>query len=225
MFDAESLYTLSTWAVPMVIAITLHEAAHGFVADKLGDPTARNLGRVSFNPLRHIDPFGSLLLPGLLALSGAPVFGWAKAVPVVARNFRHPRRDMALVAAAGPGINLLMAVLAMAVLSAFVAGAHGGLPWLNRNLINFAVINLFLAALNMLPLPPLDGSKVLVRFLPESLARLFDKFERQGMWFVIAMLVLVPAVFKVDPIGDVLIYCVGAVLKGMALITGLTLTA
>jgi Zn-dependent protease len=222
MFDAESLYTLSTWALPMVIAITLHEAAHGYVADKLGDPTARRLGRVSFNPLRHIDPFGSLLLPGLLALSGAPVFGWAKGVPVVARNFRRPRRDMALVAAAGPGINLAMAVLALATLSGLVA-AQADLPWLNRNLINFAMINLFLAALNMLPLPPLDGSKVLVRFLPESLARGFDKLERQGMWIVIGLLVLVPAVFKVNPIGDVLVTLVDAMLTLLAKLVGLPL--
>ncbi len=223
MFDAQSLYTLSTWAVPMVIAITLHEAAHGYVADKLGDPTARNLGRVSFNPLRHIDPFGSLLLPGLLALSGAPVFGWAKGVPVIARNFRHPRRDMALVAAAGPGINLLMAVFAMAALSAVVFASDNGLAWLNRNLINFAVINLFLAALNMLPLPPLDGSKVLARFLPESLARRFDSLERHGMWLVIGLLVLVPTVFKVDPIGNVLSAVVDTILLFLARITGLPL--
>jgi Zn-dependent protease len=222
MFDAESLYTLSTWALPMVMAITLHEAAHGYVADKLGDPTARHLGRVSFNPLRHIDPFGSLLLPGLLALSGAPVFGWAKGVPVVARNFRRPRRDMALVAAAGPGINLAMAVLALAALSGLVF-AQADLPWLNRNLINFAMINLFLTALNMLPLPPLDGSKVLVRFLPESLARVFDKLERQGMWIVIGLLVLVPAVFKVNPIGDVLVTVVDVLLTLLAKLVGLPL--
>jgi Zn-dependent protease len=222
MFDAISLYTLSTWAVPMVTAITLHEAAHGYVADKLGDPTARQLGRVSFNPLRHIDPFGSLLLPGLLALSGAPVFGWAKGVPVAARNFRRPRRDMALVAAAGPGINLVMALLALAALSGLVA-AQVGLPWLSRNLINFAMINLFLAALNMLPLPPLDGSKVLARFLPESLAHVFDRLERQGMWIVIGLLVLVPAVFKVDPIGDVLVKLVDVMLTLLAKLVGLPL--
>jgi Zn-dependent protease len=222
MFDAISLYILSTWAVPMVIAITLHEAAHGYVADKLGDPTARHLGRASFNPLRHIDPFGSLLLPALLALSGAPVFGWAKGVPVVPRNFRRPRRDMALVAAAGPGINLAMAVLALVALSGLVV-AQADLPWLARNLINFAMINLFLAALNMLPLPPLDGSKVLARFLPESLARIFDKLERQGLWIVIGLLVLLLAVFKVNPIGDVLVKLVDVLLALLARLVGLPL--
>ncbi len=222
---SQAIYSLSIWIIPMVVAITLHEAAHGYVANKLGDSTARLRGRLSFNPLRHIDPFGSLLLPGLLALSGAPVFGWAKPVPVNVRNLQHPRRDMALVAAAGPGINLALALLGALLLSALVHMGSKTLPWLLSNLLNFIVINLFLAVLNMLPIPPLDGSKVLARLLPESLARIFDKLERRGILIVIALLVLVPAIFKVDPIGDGLMTVVGALLTGIAQITGLTLTA
>ena len=166
-----SLYTLSVWVLPLVIAITFHEAAHGFVAHRLGDNTAWQLGRVSFNPLKHIDPFGTLILPGILLLSHAPfLFGYAKPVPVNFRNLNHPRIDMVWVAIAGPATNILLALLA-----AFAFHGLGLVPdntaqWVADNLKNALIINVILAVFNMLPIPPLDGGRVAVGLLPNVLA-------------------------------------------------------
>ena len=144
----------ATWIVPLVFAVVLHEISHGWVTAAFGDPTARRKGRLSLNPIRHGDPLGTVGLPLMLALAGAPVFGWAKPVPVVARRMRHPRRDMTLVALAGPGMNLLLAI-AGAVLLAFLGEPGDGqgfaAVFLRLNLLNFVAINVFLAMFNMLP--------------------------------------------------------------------------
>ena len=187
------LYTLSVWALPVIIAVTFHEAAHGWVAWKLGDETAYRLGRVTFNPLKHIDPFGTILLPALLFLSRMPfVLGYAKPVPVNFRALRHPRRDSVLVALAGPGTNIALA-LASAVLvhgAALVPAAAGS--WLTENLTNSILVNLVLAVFNMLPIPPLDGGRVAVGLLPPALARPLARLERHGLLILIGLLFLLP---------------------------------
>lgn len=188
-----TIYTASTWVIPVLLAITLHEAAHGFIAHKLGDDTALRLGRVSFDPIKHIDPFGTILLPAFLLLMHAPfLFGYAKPVPVNFRALRNPRRDMVWVAAAGPATNILMATAA-----GLLFHIVGFLPaavslWFFRNLENAIVINVILAVFNMIPLPPLDGGRVAVGLLPDVLARPLAGLERYGMIIIIGMLFLLP---------------------------------
>jgi Zn-dependent protease len=187
----ELLRQLSGLALPVLLAITLHEAAHGWVADRLGDHTARMLGRVTLNPLRHIDLLGTVLLPlGMYALTGF-LFGWAKPVPVNPRNLAHPRRDMAIVAAAGPLSNLAMAVLwSLAILVG--AWLQPVSEWVSDPLIYMGaagvLINCVLLVLNMLPLPPLDGGRVLVGLLPLRLARVVSRVEPYGLMILVALL-------------------------------------
>ena len=188
-----TLYDISVWVIPLVIAITFHEAAHGFVAHRLGDDTAWKLGRVSFNPFRHIDPFGTILLPGLLLLSHAPfLFGYAKPVPVNFRALNHPRLDMVWVALAGPAINILLAALAAAAFHLLGFVPEGSAQWVADNLKNALVINVVLAVFNMLPLPPLDGGRVAVGLLPGVLARPLSRLEPYGMLILIAILIALP---------------------------------
>jgi Zn-dependent protease len=189
------LYMISIWALPAIVAITFHEAAHGFAARLLGDDTAWRLGRVTFNPLRHIDPVGTIFLPAVLLLLRSPfLFGYAKPVPINFRALRNPRRDMVLVAAAGPGINIALAVAA-ALLFHFV----GYLPdaaaqWAAENLKNALIINVVLAIFNLLPLPPLDGGRIAVGLLPDGLALPLARLEPYGMMILIGVLFILPMI-------------------------------
>ncbi len=188
-----NLYEVSTWVAPVVLAVTLHEAAHGFVAYHLGDDTAWRAGRVSFNPFRHIDPIGTILLPAVLLLSGSRfLFGYAKPVPVNFRRLNRPRRDMVWVALAGPGTNILLALV-----SSLFADRLGLVPaaaavWLDYNLANSIVINVVLCVFNMLPLPPLDGGRVAVGLLPDALAFPLARLERYGMLILLLFLFVLP---------------------------------
>jgi Zn-dependent protease len=192
------VFDIATWLIPLVIAIVLHEISHGWVANAFGDPTARDLGRLSPNPIRHVDPIGTVGLPLLLAVSGAPVFGWAKPVPVVAGRMRNPRLHMMLVAIAGPATNLLLGFVAVFGLAAAVATvAPGSAPgaFLLANFENFLVINIFLAVFNMLPMPPFDGGHVVEGLLPRPLARRYAKLGKYGFLLLILLLVVVPMVW------------------------------
>lgn len=187
---------LSVWLLPVITAITLHEAAHAWVADRLGDDTARRLGRVSFNPVRHIDPFGTLLLPGLLLLVGAPfLFGWAKPVPVAFHRLNNPKRDMVWVALAGPGINIALALVAGLLLQPVgQLEANGVTLWFWENLKNAILANVVLACFNMLPIPPLDGGRVLTGLLPGPLAWRFAGLERYGLLVILGAALVVPMI-------------------------------
>ena len=192
-FDMMMLYTASTWVLPVVLAVTLHEAAHGFVAHRLGDDTAYRLGRVTLNPLKHIDPFGTILLPALLLVLRSPfLFGYAKPVPVNFSALNHPRRDMVLVAVAGPGTNIVLATLAALLFHVVFYLPQGAGPWVALNLKNALIINVVLAVFNMLPLPPLDGGRVVVGLLPNILAEPVAQLEPYGMMILIALLFLLP---------------------------------
>jgi Zn-dependent protease len=187
------LSAISVWAIPVILAITLHEAAHGFVAWRCGDDTAYRMGRVTFNPLRHVDPFGTILLPALLLLSGTRLlFGWAKPVPVNFGRLAHGRRDMVLVALAGPVTNVILALVSAYLLYVAVRLPDPVAVWAMLNLKNSIIINLVLAAFNMLPLPPLDGGRVAVGLLPRALARPLARLERWGLFILIGLLFILP---------------------------------
>ncbi len=188
-----TVYTASTWIVPILIAITFHEAAHAYAAWKLGDETAFRLGRVTFNPLKHIDPFGTILLPAVLFLTNAPfLFGWAKPVPVAFRNLRHPRRDMAIVAVAGPLINVVLATASAALIHLVRLVPEEAAPWLLQTLYQSILLNLVLAIFNMIPVPPLDGSRILLSLLPGPLAKPYAKLERFGFLILLGIIFLLP---------------------------------
>jgi Zn-dependent protease len=175
--------------VPVLFAITVHEVAHGWAAKQLGDPTAQRLGRLTLNPLKHIDPVGTVLVPLVLLAVGGVVFGWAKPVPITYENLRHPKRDMALVAAAGPGANLVMALLwALSIKLAPALPTYAAVPLVYMG-ITGVTINVLLMVLNLLPLPPLDGGRVLVGLLPGPLAWQVSRIEPYGMIILVALLV------------------------------------
>jgi len=190
---ANTIYTASTWVIPILIAITFHEAAHAYAAWKLGDDTAHRLGRVTFNPLKHVDLFGTILLPALLFLTKAPfLFGWAKPVPVAFGRLGHPRRDMALVALAGPLTNLALAFISAVLLRTAPLLPETIVPWLVQTLYQSILLNLILAIFNMLPIPPLDGGRVVTSILPNVLARPFAKLERYGFLILLGIVFLLP---------------------------------
>ncbi len=226
MLQNSTVYAASVWVLPVVIAITFHEAAHGFVAHRLGDNTAWQLGRVSFNPLKHIDPFGTLLLPAILLLSNSPfLFGYAKPVPVNFRALRHPRLDMVWVALAGPATNIALALGAAAALHLLGFVPENAAQWIFDNLKNALVINVVLAVFNMLPLPPLDGGRVAVGLLPNALAVPLSRLEPYGMLILIGLLILLPMLgtqlgLNLDVISSILRTVTGYVIRLLLVVTG-----
>ena len=220
------VYQIAVWLVPLVIAIVFHEVAHGLVARRLGDPTAEEQGRLSLNPIRHVDPFGTVILPLILAISHAPVFGWAKPVPVNYRRLRNPRRDMVLVALAGPGMNLLLALLGAMLLGATFAlsgGAdQGAARLIAANAVNFILINIFLALFNLLPVPPFDGGLVVQGLLPPAAARRFSHVGRYSLLVFVMLLLVLPAISpSLNVVGRVVTPIVMAVARFMLGIVGL----
>ncbi len=202
MYELSLVQKILIWAIPVIFAITLHEVAHGWVANKLGDPTARLLGRLTINPIKHIDPMGTLLVPGLLLLIPHVnfIFGWAKPVPITYQNLRNPKRDMALVALAGPLSNFLMALFwASIVKIGMLAGSNGYATFGNNNAFTLAklfifmgsagiIINLVLMVLNLIPLPPLDGSRIVTSFLSAKQAYYYNKLENIGFLILFVFL-------------------------------------
>jgi Zn-dependent protease len=221
-----SLYTISVWVLPLVVAITFHEAAHGFVAHRFGDNTAWQLGRVSFNPLRHIDPFGTLLLPAMLLFAHSPfLFGYAKPVPVNFRNLNNPKLDMVWVALAGPATNILLALAAALAFHALPFAPAGSAQWIADNLKNAILINAVLAVFNMMPIPPLDGGRVAVGLLPRPLALPLARLEPFGMLILIGILILLPLAgsqfgLNLDVISAILRTLTGYVIQAVLFLTG-----
>lgn len=206
----EFLWQLSIWAFPVLAAIVFHEVAHGWVAYRLGDPTAAAMGRLTLNPLSHIDVVGTVLLPALLIWAGAPVFGYAKPVPVDYDNLKDPRRDMLRVALAGPGANIVLALLSLVLLKLILVTGSAAPGSMGSYLWHMGVagvrINVMLAVFNLLPVPPLDGGRVLVGLLPEPQAVQVARMEPFGILIVVALLMTGVLGYTLAPVGESLIW-------------------
>lgn len=217
MDELNLLQRIVVWALPVLFAITVHETAHGWMALRLGDPTARMLGRLTLNPIKHVDPMGTFLVPGVLLMLGGFLFGWAKPVPVTWENLRHPKRDMALVALAGPASNLLMALFwALIIRLGMTLGADNTAAlYLVYTGVAGIFINAILMTLNMLPLPPLDGGRVLVGLLPGPLSWQVSRIEPYG--FPILLLLMFTGM-----LGKILWPVIGLLLALLSIFSGLS---
>ena len=201
MPDDNIIRMIAVVIIPLIFAIVIHEISHGWVARYFGDPTAAQLGRLTLNPVKHVDPVGTLILPTILAVTGAPIFGWAKPVPVVQERLRNPRVHMMAVAFAGPASNLILAFFAVAGMALMIniGGSVQELDSIGRfvfdSLTAFLLINIFLALFNLLPIPPFDGSHIVEGLLPPRLAIEYNGLRKFGMPILIVLLLVVPMVF------------------------------
>jgi Zn-dependent protease len=207
---------IAVMALPLVVAIVLHEVAHGWVANKLGDHTARDMGRLTLNPIPHIDLFGTIIIPILCIVMGGPIFGYARPVPINPYNFKNPKKDMAVSSLAGPGLNIVMAFSSVLLLR-LVGAFQGSLPepygnWflvpLSYMLIYGVMINVVLAVLNLIPIPPLDGSRIVYWLLPEKAATAYYRLERYGLLIILAL-------FYFNILGKIMSPIIGYVLSAM----------
>ncbi|HZD91117.1 MAG TPA: site-2 protease family protein [Pseudolabrys sp.] len=222
----ELVYLVSIWLLPVLIAVTFHEAAHGYAARLLGDETATKLGRVSLNPMRHVDPFGTVLLPGLLLLAHSPfLFGYAKPVPVNFRALRHPRIGMVLVAAAGPAMNIGLAIIAAASFHLVVYLPATAAQWAALNLKNAVIINAVLAVFNLFPIPPLDGGRIAVGILPQALGRQLARLEPYGLLILIGLFIVLPLLgsyldVNLDFVSYIIAVATDWIIRAVLLVTG-----
>ena len=220
---------ISTWIVPVLISVTMHEAAHGYAANLLGDDTAKKLGRVTLNPFKHIDRFGTVILPLLLISMKSPfIFGWAKPVPVMFHRLKNPLRDMVIVAIAGPLTNIALAIISASILSMMQNLSLLDNLWLVRTLINFIFINIILAVFNMIPIPPLDGGRVAVGLLPKYISYQLAKLERYGLFIIIGALFILPLLgnqigVPLEPIHWFIQYVSNFLLTIISFLTGLSI--
>ena len=191
-------YTASVWILPVIVAVTFHESAHAWVAWRLGDDTAKHLNRVTFNPFKHLDLFGTIILPALMLIGsgGRMMFGFAKPVPINPANLNNPRRDMVLVAAAGPISNLGLALLAALLLHTVIIFEGDFREWVVSNLINTVWFNILLFIFNLLPIPPLDGSRIAAGILPPTIAYNLLRFERFGFLIIIGIFFVIPLLIE-----------------------------
>ncbi|WP_310531028.1 site-2 protease family protein [Novosphingobium sp.] len=218
---SETVLRMAALIVPMIFAIVFHEVAHGLAAKWLGDPTAQERGRLSLNPIRHVDPIGTIVLPGALALMGLPVFGWAKPVPVIPERMRNPRLGMMLSAAAGPASNFLQALVGAVLLGLLVATygsveEPGGVVKFFVMMLSYVLmINVFVGLFNLIPVPPFDGSHIVEGLLPRRLAAQYARLRNFGFALVLIVIVVLPYIFpSFDPVGAIVDKPYGAMMEG-----------